>query len=175
MRKIYSLLPFLTPLDTVCYWEKEKMLPGIEFLCDTCWHLTMWHWKSLSLFGTSVSHIEYPEGRQFDLKSVLGLRNSLSGNINAEKEVPCSSNSLMSWSFPINKGSLVPKPGCTFQSPERRYLIKSALSRCNLYVTKWEWLPTPVFCSLKNDRIISVRFQGKLCNTTVITCLCPNH
>ena len=52
--------------------------------------------KVSQLFGTSVSHIEYPEGRQFDLKSVLGLRNSLSGNINAEKEVPCSSNSLKS-------------------------------------------------------------------------------
>ena len=31
-------------------------------------------------------------------------------------------------------------------------------------------------CSLKNDRMISVRFQGKTFNITVIqVCLCPNR
>ena len=90
-----------------------------------------------------------------------------------KKEAPCDSNSLKSCSFPISEGSLVPKPGHTFQSPKRRYLIKSALSGCNLYATKWEWLPTPVFCSLKNDRMISVRFQGKPFNTTVIQVYTP--
>ena len=30
-------------------------------------------------------------------------------------------------------------------------------------------------CSLKNDRIISIHFQGRPYNITVVTNLCPNH
>ena len=149
------------------------MLPGTEFLCDTCWNLNVWHWKSLSTFWNFCFSYRIPRRQTIWSWKCLGLRNSLSGNINAKKEAPCGSNSLKSCSFPISEGSLVPKPGHTFQSPKRRYLIKSALSGCNLYATKWEWLPTPVFCSLKNDRIISVRFQGNPFNTTVIQLYAP--
>ena len=36
-------------------------------------------------------------------------------------------------------------------------------------------LKCSIGCTLKNDRMISVHFQGKPLNITVIPSLCPNH